>query len=117
MSRSYGVAEIRSAVADGRVSALDLCRQTLHAIATYDDRLHAFHTVPAERAEARAAAADRERTHPGKPLLGVPIAIKDNLCLAGVTSTAGSRVLREYVPPYDATVVRRLERAGAVIVG
>ncbi len=117
MSRSYGVAEIRAAVADGRVSATDLCRQTLNAIGTHNPQLHAFHTVPAERAEAHATAADRERTHPDKPLLGVPIAIKDNLCLAGVTSTAGSRVLRDYVPPYDATVVQRLEHAGAVIVG
>jgi aspartyl-tRNA(Asn)/glutamyl-tRNA(Gln) amidotransferase subunit A len=117
MSGTYGVGEIRAAVADGRVSAVDLCRQTLTAIAAHDPKLHAFHTVPAERAEKRAAMADRERTHPGKPLLGVPIAIKDNLCLAGVTTTAGSRVLRTYVPPYDATVVQRLERAGAVIVG
>ena len=114
---AYGVAEIRAAVADGRVSAIDLCRQALSAIAAHDSHLHAFHTVISARAEGRAAIADRERTHPDKPLLGVPIGIKDNLCLAGVQTTAGSRVLREYIPPYDATVVRRLEQAGAVIVG
>jgi aspartyl-tRNA(Asn)/glutamyl-tRNA(Gln) amidotransferase subunit A len=117
MRGAYGVAEIRAAVADGRVSAIDLCRQALSGIAAHDSHLHAFHTVISARAEARAAIADRERTHPDKPLLGVPIGIKDNLCLAGVKTTAGSRVLREYIPPYDATVVRRLEQAGAVIVG
>jgi aspartyl-tRNA(Asn)/glutamyl-tRNA(Gln) amidotransferase subunit A len=117
MSGSSGVAEIRAAVADGRVSAVDLCRQALTAIGTVDVKLHAFRTVATERALARATAADRERTLPGKPLLGVPIALKDNLCTAGLTTTAGSRLLRDYVPPYDATVVERLERAGAVIVG
>jgi aspartyl-tRNA(Asn)/glutamyl-tRNA(Gln) amidotransferase subunit A len=117
MSRAYGVAEIRAAVADGRVSAVDLCRQALTAIAAIDGELHAFHTVAADRALARAEAADRQRTHPGKPLLGVPVALKDNMCTAGLKTTAGSRVLRDYVPPYDATVVERLEGAGAVIVG
>ena len=63
---------------------------------------------------ARAAAADRERTHPDTPLLGVPIALKDNLCTRGVQTTAASRMLEHYVPPYDATVVRRLEAAGAI---
>jgi len=117
MSVTYGVPEISAAVADGRVSAVDLCRQTLNRIATHDSQLHAFHTVIGTRAEERAALVDRQRTHPDKPLLGVPIALKDNLCIAGVNSTAGSRLLRDYVPPYDATVVERLERAGAVIVG
>ena len=105
MSIAYGVAEIRAAVADGRVSAVDLCRQALTAIDRLNDKLHAFHTVAADRALDRAAAADSQRTRPDKPLLGVPIAVKDNLCTAGVTTTAGSRLLRDYVPPYDATVI------------
>ena len=117
MSIAYGVAEIRAAVADGRVSAVDLCRQALTAIDRLNDKLHAFHTVAADRALDRAAAADSQRTRPDKPLLGVPIAVKDNLCTAGVTTTAGSRLLRDYVPPYDATVIQRLDRAGAIIVG
>jgi aspartyl-tRNA(Asn)/glutamyl-tRNA(Gln) amidotransferase subunit A len=117
MSGSYGVAEIRSAVADGRVSAVDLCRQALARINAIDGQLHAFHTVAAERALERAAIVDRERSRPDKPLLGVPMALKDNMCTAGLKTTAGSRLLRDYVPPYDATVVDRLERAGAVIVG
>ena len=112
-----GAAEIRAAVADGRVSAVDLCQQTLRAIEGLNGRLNAFHTVCAERALGLAAAADGRRAHPDVPLLGVPIGLKDNLCTAGITTTAGSRLLRDYVPPYDATVVQRLERAGAVIVG
>ena len=51
------------------------------------------------------------------PLLGVPIALKDNLCTRGLTTTAGSRILEHYVPPYNATAVERLVAAGAVIVG
>src|SRR4029077_6971174 len=58
--------------------------------------------------------------HPDKaslPLLGVPIALKDNICTRGIPTTASSRILEGYMPPYDATVVERLEAAGAVIVG
>jgi aspartyl-tRNA(Asn)/glutamyl-tRNA(Gln) amidotransferase subunit A len=117
MSASYGVAEIRAAVAERRVAAVDLCRQALTRIEGIDGQLHAFRTVSGERALARAASVDSDRARDGRPLLGVPIALKDNLCTAGVPTTAGSRILRDYVPPYDATVVQRLERAGAVIVG
>jgi aspartyl-tRNA(Asn)/glutamyl-tRNA(Gln) amidotransferase subunit A len=82
-------------------------------------RLNAFNTIVADRALARAAEIDRRRAAGESlgPLAGVPVAVKDNICVRGVRTTASSRILENYLPAYDATVVRRLEDAGAVIVG
>jgi aspartyl-tRNA(Asn)/glutamyl-tRNA(Gln) amidotransferase subunit A len=110
--------EIRDAVAAGRVTATEVCRAALDRIERTDAGIHAFHTVAADRALARAADLDRRRselTH--LPLLGVPIAIKDNMCTRGIRTTAGSRILAGYVPPYDAGVIERLDAAGAIVVG
>src|SRR5262249_18469109 len=77
-----------------------------------------FNTVAAERALERAAEIDRDRAKFGSaPLAGVPIALKDNICTRGVRTTASSKILETFVPPYDATVVDRLREAGAVVVG
>jgi aspartyl-tRNA(Asn)/glutamyl-tRNA(Gln) amidotransferase subunit A len=110
--------EIRSAVAARSLSAVDVCRAAIDRIAQLDGNLHAFLHVDERGALDRAARLDREHAASRNlPLLGVPIAIKDNICTAGVRTTAASRLLENYVPPYSATVVQRLERAGAVIVG
>ncbi len=110
--------QIRDAVAAGTVSAVEVCRAFLDRIAAVDPHLHAFVTVDADRAVARAAQCDRWRAERAdRPLLGVPIAIKDNICTRGLRTTAASRILAGFVPPYDATVVERLEAAGAVILG
>ncbi len=108
---------IRNAVAAGEIKAVDVCRTALEAAATLGPPLNAFRTVAAERALARAAELDAHPDKAALPLLGVPIALKDNICTRGITTTASSRVLENYVPPYDATVVTRLETAGAVILG
>ena len=72
--------------------------------------LNAVITVTAERALARAAAFDRGELR--GPLAGVPVIVKDNISTAGVATTCASKMLEKYVPPYDATVVRKLEEAG-----
>ena len=115
MSLPETACEIRAAVAAGTASAVEVCRDALSRIARTDARLHAFLHVDEAGALARAAELDRER--PDAPLLGVPVAVKDNICTAGVRTTAGSRVLERYVPPYSAAVVERLHRAGAVVIG
>ncbi len=109
---------IRLAIAGGDTSAVDVCRQALDRIAAGDGRLNAFNHVMRERALQRAAELDASRrADDPRPLLGVPIAVKDNLCTRGAPTTASSRILESFVPPYDATVVSRLEAAGAVVVG
>jgi len=110
--------EIRESIRSGRTSARDVCQATLTRIEAVNPTLNAFHTVDGERALARAAALDERRQEDSHlPLFGVPIALKDNLCTRGLRTTGGSRILETWVPPYDATVVERLEAAGAVIVG
>jgi len=107
--------EIRDAVAAGQVSAVEVCEAALARITAVDPALKAFLTVSGHRALDRARAVDQGmRT---APLAGVPIALKDNLMTRGITTTAASKMLASFVPPYDATAVGRLEAAGAVIVG
>jgi aspartyl-tRNA(Asn)/glutamyl-tRNA(Gln) amidotransferase subunit A len=112
------VREARDAVRSRARSAVEISRDALAGIDAYNPQLNAFTTVAAERALARAEAIDREpERFRDAPLAGVPIAVKDNICTRGLRTTASSRMLEQYVPPYDATVVARLESAGAVIVG
>ncbi len=100
------------------VSARELTRAVLDRIAAVDDRVHAFLLVTEEPALAAADAADaRLRTGDATPLTGIPMALKDILCTTGVVTTCGSRMLENFVPIYDATVVRKLAEAGAVMVG
>ena len=94
-----------------------MCRESIDRIESLNGSLNAFITIDAERALDRARSLD-ERPPAGElPLLGVPVAVKDNICTRGLRTTAGSRLLEHYVPPYSATVIQRLEAAGAVIVG
>jgi aspartyl-tRNA(Asn)/glutamyl-tRNA(Gln) amidotransferase subunit A len=115
---STTVRDIRDAVRSKERSAVEVCRETLARIDDVDAKVHAFHTVTAERALTRAAEIDRHHAEwRDAPLVGVPVALKDNLCTRGVRTTAASKILETFVPPYDATAVARLERAGAIVVG
>ena len=107
---------LRDAIANGTLTAEAAAQAALSRIAASDGSLHAFHLVLAERALERARALDKA-TGPRGPLHGVPVALKDNITVAGSVTTAGSKILATYAPPYDATVVERLEAAGAVIIG
>src|SRR5271163_2144226 len=110
---------VREALAARKVSARELTREFYGRIAARNPELNAFLALSPERAFAQAdkidtAIADGELL---PPLAGVPVAIKDVLSTRGVRTTCGSKILENYVPPYDATAVERLEAAGAVILG
>jgi aspartyl-tRNA(Asn)/glutamyl-tRNA(Gln) amidotransferase subunit A len=118
MNQTATLSEVRDAVRSGARTAVEVCRDALDRIEAADPSLHAFNTVTAEQALARAAEIDRDRHRfRDASLVGVPVALKDNICTRGVRTTASSRILDTFVPPYDATVVSRLLGAGAVVVG
>lgn len=108
---------LRGELLEGRTTAMTLCDQVLAAL----DRaapLNAVISRADDAARQRAAAIDAmtPEARAALPLAGVPIALKDNICVRGGRTTAGSRILADFVAPYDATVVTRLREAGAVIV-
>ena len=107
--------DARDAVRDKRVSSAEITRRVLDQIQRLDPQLRAFVSTFPERALERAKAVDEGRIT--GPLAGVPVAIKDNLCTSFGRTTCASRMLENFHAPYDATVVRKLEDAGAVIVG
>jgi aspartyl-tRNA(Asn)/glutamyl-tRNA(Gln) amidotransferase subunit A len=109
--------ELRNAVNSRRVSAKELAETALKRIQAVDNQLGAFLTVEPERVMARAEEVDRIVRERALPLAGVPVAIKDNICTRHLRTTCGSRILEHYSPPYSATVIERLEQAGAVVMG
>jgi aspartyl-tRNA(Asn)/glutamyl-tRNA(Gln) amidotransferase subunit A len=111
--------EIRAAIAGGERSAVDVARQALEAVDRVEPALKAYITLLPERALAKAREIDARiaRGEAVGALAGVPTAVKDLFCLKGELTTCGSKILANFKPPYSATVVERLERADAVIVG
>jgi len=114
-----GVVEIAERVRKGELSAETVVGRSLDRVAALDPLLHAFLHVSRDAALESARDLDAKRARGEDPglLAGVPIAIKDAICTRGLPSSAGSRILEGYVPPYDATVIDRLRAAGAVVVG
>jgi len=105
----------RDAIRAKKVSAVEMTQAALDRIAEADPTIHAFNSVDADRALAQARAVD-DGTVTGE-LAGVPIALKDNLCTSWGKTTCSSKMLENFRAPYDATVVRKLEAAGAVLLG
>ncbi len=110
---------IADAVRAGTTSARTVTDACLDRIARHDDSIGAFLSVDAEGARAAADAVDAKvgRGEDPGPLAGVPIALKDNLCVRGEVTTCASRMLERFRPPYDAHVVERLRDSGAVFLG
>jgi aspartyl-tRNA(Asn)/glutamyl-tRNA(Gln) amidotransferase subunit A len=119
MATNWTIGGVREALAAKKVSARELAGEFYKRIEARNAELNAFLTLSPERAYAQAGRVDAMAAA-GKalpPLAGVPIAIKDVISTRGIRTTCGSKILETYVPPYDATAVERLEKAGAVILG
>ena len=112
-------AEMANALAAKEISSVELTKQHLDRISAVDGKIHAFLHVDSEGAIAQAEAIDAKRAAGEKlaPLAGVPIAVKDILAQKGIPTTAGSKILEGWRPPYDSTVVAKLKAAGVVILG
>jgi aspartyl-tRNA(Asn)/glutamyl-tRNA(Gln) amidotransferase subunit A len=112
-------AGLAAAIASGELSAVEVARAHLDRIAKVDDKVNAFLHIDAEGALAAAAAVDAKRAagEPLGPLAGVPLALKDVFTTRGIPTTCGSKILEGWLPPYDATVTRKLREAGVVILG
>src|SRR5262249_17346821 len=117
IERSAG--ELLQLLAKGEIFAEHLAHEHLKAIRRLDPKIKAFLHVDEESAIARAKEIDarRGRGQPVGALAGLPIALKDVLCTAGKPTTCGSKILQNFVPPYDAHVVSRLKEADAVLLG
>jgi aspartyl-tRNA(Asn)/glutamyl-tRNA(Gln) amidotransferase subunit A len=111
--------EIARAIKAGETSATDVVEAHIARIEALEPEIHAFITLTPDLAREQAKAVDdaKARGETLGPLAGVPIALKDVLCTDGVRTTAGSKILENYIPPYDATIVSMLRRAGMPFLG
>ena len=119
MTASLTIASARDAIAARQISARELAADYFKRIAAHNGELNAYLTLSEERAYRQADRVDAmvAQGKPLPPMAGVPIAVKDVISTRGILTTCGSKILSNYIPPYDATVVTRLEAAGAVILG
>ncbi|MFN0108677.1 MAG: Asp-tRNA(Asn)/Glu-tRNA(Gln) amidotransferase subunit GatA [Blastocatellia bacterium] len=118
MNTTLTIEELHKLYASGEAKPSEIVRATLEKIETDNNRLNAYLTVSKDSASIAAAAMDNEiqSAIQTKPLAGIPVVVKDNMCTAGIRTTCGSRILGNYVPPYTATAVQKLQAAGAILV-
>ena len=115
----YQAAELARLLRKREISSREITESALRRIENKDKTLNAFLTVTPEFALKQADSADKKFKE-GKdisPVTGIPVAIKDNLCTKGIRTTCASKILEHYMPPYDATVVKKIMQKGAVLIG
>jgi aspartyl-tRNA(Asn)/glutamyl-tRNA(Gln) amidotransferase subunit A len=119
MTANLSITSVRDRIATKKVSARELAADYFKRIAARNGELNAYLTLCEERAYKQADRVDAmvAAGKPLPPMAGVPIAVKDVISTGGIRTTCGSKILSNYIPPYDATAVTRLEAAGAVILG
>ena len=114
---NLSITEAHDLLTRRELSAVDLTRAVLDRVASVDPRVRSYVTVTEEAAMATAADADATiAAGNAGPLTGIPACIKDVIATRGVKTTCSSRMLQDFVPPYDATVMQKLNAAGAVMI-
>ena len=113
------IAQIRQTLINKERSATEVAQEYLDRIDRLEPKLHSFVTVTPEVAIAQAKVIDAAIAAGEElpPLAGIPLGMKDNMCVKGMPTTCGSNMLRNFVPPYEATITTKLRDAGAVMVG
>ncbi len=112
------IAQARKELDSGTLSSRELTKSCLDRIKAVDDRIQSYILVTEEEALQQADTADKTiAAGDAAPLCGIPLAVKDLLCTKGVTTSCGSKILENFVPPYDATVIEKLKNEGAVLLG
>lgn len=108
----------RKLLAERKLSSKELTEMYIHRIEDTDDKIKAVLTPTFDMARKSAEEADmRIKKGESSPVLGIPIGIKDNICIDGIEATAASKILKGFIPPYNATVIEKLNKAGAVLIG
>src|SRR2546423_2118212 len=113
----YSIETLRSRLSNGEATARFVVESSLDSAEKLNETLNAFLQIDRAGALARADEIDSSKNLRNAPLAGVPVAIKDNICVRGLQASCGSRILGPYHPPYSATAIERLQKAGAVIIG
>src|SRR5450432_3396104 len=121
MLNQLAISELTAKIAKREISAREITQSCLDQIARVDGKIHAFISHDSADALAQADAADKEvssgATHAQKPLLGIPVAIKDVLAVKNQPLNCGSKILGKFISPYDATAIEKLKEAGAIVFG
>ena len=107
--------ELLSLLKNKKVSAVEIVKSTYEQIEKHEKEISAYVTLTKELALKQAKAVDEGKR--SGPLAGIPIAVKDNMCTKGILTTCSSKILHNYLPPYNATIVEKLEAAGAITIG
>ena len=112
------IADAHTLLKQKEISSQELTQAVLHRVEAIEEKVGAYITVTNETAIEQARLADKNISEGNiTPITGIPLAIKDLICTQGVRTTCGSKILDNFVPPYDATVIKKLKQAGAVIIG
>ncbi|MEK7812295.1 MAG: amidase, partial [Candidatus Desantisbacteria bacterium] len=111
--------EIHNLLKSKEITSLEVTSAVISKIEAMEQDVHAYITTTFDEALEQARIVDKEigRGRRLSPLTGIPIAIKDNMCTKGIKTTCGSKMLHNFIPPYDAFVIQRLKEAGAIIIG
>jgi aspartyl-tRNA(Asn)/glutamyl-tRNA(Gln) amidotransferase subunit A len=121
MLNQFTISELASKLARREISAREVMQSCLDQIARIDEKIHAFISYDSPEALSQADATDKQisssATHAQKPLLGIPIAVKDILAVKNQPLNCGSKILGKFISPYDATVIEKLKAAGAIVFG